>query len=102
MTVKEPGMGRGVKDEIFISNRFFSSFLNERNFQSSARIIFHRIGIGMLRIPKEESNKEQACKHNISRFAMTYMCMCISLTNATACKHDIWIDTVRMQSAVIT
>ena len=33
---------------------------------------------------------------------MTYMCMCISLTNATACKYDIQIDTVRTQSAVIT
>ena len=28
--------------------------------------------------------------------------MCISLTNATACKYDIQIDTVRTQSAVIT
>jgi hypothetical protein len=28
---------------------------------------------------------------------MTYMCMCISLTNATACKYDISIDTVSMQ-----
>ena len=33
---------------------------------------------------------------------MAYMCMCISLMNATACKHDIQIDTVRTQSAVIT
>ena len=33
---------------------------------------------------------------------MTYMCMCISLTNATAYKYDIQIDTVRTQSAVIT
>ena len=24
-----------------------------------------------------------------------YMCMCISLMNATACRHDIQIDTVR-------
>ena len=31
----------------------------------------------------------------------TYMCMCISLTNATACKYDIPIDTVSMQSMVI-
>ena len=30
------------------------------------------------------------------------MCMCISLTNATACRHDIQIDTVRTQNAVIT
>ena len=33
---------------------------------------------------------------------MTYMCMCISLTNATACKYDIQIDTVSTQSTVIT
>ena len=33
---------------------------------------------------------------------MAYMCMCISLTNATACRHDIQMDTVRTQSAVIT
>jgi hypothetical protein len=32
---------------------------------------------------------------------MTYMCICISLTNATACKYDIPIDTVSTQSAVI-
>ena len=32
---------------------------------------------------------------------MTYICMCILLTNATACKYDIQIDTVRTQSAVI-
>jgi len=31
----------------------------------------------------------------------TYVCMCISLTNATACKYDIPIDTVRTQSTVI-
>ena len=31
----------------------------------------------------------------------TYMCMCISLTNATACKYDIPIDTVSTQSTVI-
>ena len=30
------------------------------------------------------------------------MCMYISLTNATSCKYDIQIDTVRTQSAVIT
>ena len=41
-------------------------------------------------------------KYNISRFVTIYMCMCISLTNATACIHDIQIDTVRTQSAVIT
>ena len=41
-------------------------------------------------------------KYNISRFVMTYMCMCISLTNATACRHDIQIDTVKTQSTVIT
>ena len=40
-------------------------------------------------------------KYNISRFVTTYMCMCISLTNATACRHDIQMDTVRMQSMVI-
>ena len=39
-------------------------------------------------------------KYNISRFVTAYMCMCISLTNATACKHDIQIDTVRTQNAV--
>ena len=32
----------------------------------------------------------------------TYMCMCISLTNATACKYDIQINTVTTQSTVIT
>ena len=31
----------------------------------------------------------------------TYMCMCISLTNATAYKYDILIDTVSIQSTVI-
>ena len=31
-----------------------------------------------------------------------YMCMCISLTNATACIYDILIDTVSTQSTVIT
>ena len=41
-------------------------------------------------------------KYNISRFIMTYMCMCISLMNATACRHDIQMDTVRTQSVVIT
>ena len=40
-------------------------------------------------------------KYNISRFVTTYMCVCVSLTNATACRHDIQIDTVRMQNAVI-
>ena len=30
------------------------------------------------------------------------MCICISLTNVTACRHDIQIDTVRTQNAVIT
>ena len=33
---------------------------------------------------------------------MTYMCMCISLTNAISCKSDIQIDTVSTQSMVIT
>jgi hypothetical protein len=32
---------------------------------------------------------------------MTYMCMCILLTNATECKYDILIDTISMQSTVI-
>ena len=41
-------------------------------------------------------------KYNISRFVTTYMCMCISLTNATAYRHDIQIDIVRTQNAVIT
>ena len=41
-------------------------------------------------------------KYNISRFVTAYMCMCISLMNATTCRHDIQIDTVRTQSAVIT
>ena len=27
-------------------------------------------------------------KYNISRFVTTYMCMCISLMNATAYRHD--------------
>ena len=31
----------------------------------------------------------------------TYMCMCISLMNATACRHDIQMDTVRTQSTII-
>ena len=31
----------------------------------------------------------------------TYMCLCISLTSATACKYDIQIDIVRTQSMVI-
>ena len=31
----------------------------------------------------------------------TYICMCISLTNATAYRHDIQMDTVRTQRAVI-
>ena len=29
------------------------------------------------------------------------MCMCISLTNATACRDDIQIDTVKVQITVI-
>jgi len=41
-------------------------------------------------------------KYNISRFVTTYMCMYISLTNATTCTYDIQIDTVRTQNAVIT
>ena len=41
-------------------------------------------------------------KQNISRFVTTYMWMCISLTNVTACKYDILIDTVSTQSTVIT
>ena len=32
---------------------------------------------------------------------MTYMCMCISLTNATSCKYDIPIDTISTQSTII-
>jgi hypothetical protein len=32
---------------------------------------------------------------------MIYMCMCISLTNVTACKYDIPIDTVSTQSTLI-
>jgi len=32
----------------------------------------------------------------------TYMCMCISLTNATACKYDELINIVSTQSTVIT
>ena len=30
-----------------------------------------------------------------------YMCMCISLTNATACRHDIQMNTIKAQSTVI-
>ena len=41
-------------------------------------------------------------KYNISRFVTAYMCMCIFLMNATACRHDIQIDTVKTQSTVIT
>ena len=37
-------------------------------------------------------------KYNISRFVTTYMCMCISLTNATTYKYDI----LSTQSTVIT
>ena len=31
-----------------------------------------------------------------------YMCICISLMNATACIYDIQMDTVKVQSTVIT
>ena len=41
-------------------------------------------------------------KYNISRFVTAYMCMYISLTNATACRDDIQMDTVKAQSTVIT
>ena len=41
-------------------------------------------------------------KYNISRFMMAYMCMCISLMNATTCIHDIQMDTIKAQSIVIT
>ena len=41
-------------------------------------------------------------KYNISRFVTTYMYMCISLTNATACRYDIQMDTIKTQSKVIT
>ena len=41
-------------------------------------------------------------KYNISKFVTTYMCMYISLTNATACSYNIQIDTVRTQNAAIT
>ena len=34
-------------------------------------------------------------KYNISRFVTAYMCMCISLMNATACIHDVQMDTVK-------
>ena len=40
-------------------------------------------------------------KYNISKFVTTYMCMYISLTNATASRHDIQIDTVRTQNTII-
>ena len=40
-------------------------------------------------------------KNNISRFVTAYMCMCISLINATACIHDIQMDTVKAQNTVI-
>ena len=41
-------------------------------------------------------------KYNISRFVTAYMCMCISLTNTTTCRHDIQMDTVKAQNTVIT
>ena len=34
-------------------------------------------------------------EYNISRFVTTYMYMCISLTNATACRDDIQMNTVK-------
>ena len=40
-------------------------------------------------------------KYNISRFVTIYMCMCILLTNATTCRDDIQINTVKA-STVIT
>ena len=40
-------------------------------------------------------------KYNISRFVTAYMCMCKSLMNSTACRHDIQINTIRIQNAVI-
>ena len=40
-------------------------------------------------------------KYNISRFVTAYMCMCISLMNATACIHGIQMDTVKAQNTVI-
>ena len=40
-------------------------------------------------------------KYNISRFVTAYMCMCISLMNATTCRDDIQMNTVKEQSTVI-
>ena len=40
-------------------------------------------------------------KYNISRFVTAYMCMCISLMNATACRHDIQMVAVKAQNTVI-
>ena len=40
-------------------------------------------------------------KNNISRFVVAYMCMCISLTNAIACRDDIQINIVKAQIIVI-
>ena len=41
-------------------------------------------------------------KYNISRLVTAYICICIFLTNATACRHDIQMDTVPGESTVIT
>ena len=41
-------------------------------------------------------------KYNISKFVTAYMCMRISLTNATACRDGIQMNTVKAQSTVIT
>ena len=41
-------------------------------------------------------------KCNISGLVTAYICMCISLMNATACIDDILIDTVRIQNTIIT
>ena len=40
-------------------------------------------------------------KYNISRFMTVYMCMCIFLTNATACRDNIQMNTVKAHIIVI-
>ena len=40
-------------------------------------------------------------KNNISRFMTTYMCLCISLTNAIAYRDNIQINTVKAHITVI-
>jgi hypothetical protein len=40
-------------------------------------------------------------KYNIIRFVTAYICMCILVTNAAACRDDIQMNTVKAQIIVI-